>query len=556
MSGIVRLASAEDGSESSVPMPEIETADIESDQDTITSDSDITNTVDQEANNEAGVIGIENPDEQNALSDEAESSIDEDENLDAEDLRIDDPTILPDSTILYPLKNMWRGVLSIMTVDPVKKVQLKLRFANEKLIEAKKISEKTDDSTMIEKAIDNYKDELGQVQSKIASIKEMAEDNTEVDNLVGEIANNQIKHSVLFDRIEKNLSEETSEKFNAKIEIARNSIENGFSEAVLTITESEKYGEKLENTIVNQNGSNFKYFKHLEVLKRIEENMPEEAKQGIQQAQANVQIKFERDFTELSKEKQEVFQYYVQNIGGNEIRQFEVINDIENKMIPDTMRTIVEEAKGQNVIRIERRLQNPEFKEKSQQIMKHLETGTMENMRVISELENNLSSDMATQIVEIKTRTMNNFREEIKNAGNRIMNNTSNSPVSNNAGLANPAAVHCENQGGRLKSITDAQGTSSMCVFVDGSECEEWAFFRGECMDTDGADISDTDISDTTSEKPVKPIVEPTVDVPVPNNTRPDNISDNGRRPLPVETKVEQSILENTNTDSATEIQE
>ncbi|TRZ78686.1 DUF333 domain-containing protein [bacterium] len=180
----------------------------------------------------------------------------------------------------------------------------------------------------------------------------------------------------------------------------------------------------------------------------------------------------------------------------------------------------------------------------------------MENMRVISELENNLSSDMATQIVEIKTRTMNNFREEIKNAGNRIMNNTSNSPVSNNAGLANPAAVHCENQGGRLKSITDAQGTSSMCVFVDGSECEEWAFFRGECMDTDGADISDTDISDTTSEKPVKPIVEPMVDVPVPNNTRPDNISDNGRRPLPVETKVEQSILENTNTDSATEIQE
>lgn len=49
------------------------------------------------------------------------------------------------------------------------------------------------------------------------------------------------------------------------------------------------------------------------------------------------------------------------------------------------------------------------------------------------------------------------------------------------AGLANPASVYCEEQGGELEFRTDENGTSGYCLFEDGSECEEWAYFRGEC---------------------------------------------------------------------------
>jgi putative hemolysin len=50
------------------------------------------------------------------------------------------------------------------------------------------------------------------------------------------------------------------------------------------------------------------------------------------------------------------------------------------------------------------------------------------------------------------------------------------------AGLANPASVYCEEQGYTLEIRTDEQGSQyGFCVFPDGSECEEWAFFRGEC---------------------------------------------------------------------------
>ncbi len=56
------------------------------------------------------------------------------------------------------------------------------------------------------------------------------------------------------------------------------------------------------------------------------------------------------------------------------------------------------------------------------------------------------------------------------------------SSTNNEAGLANPASVHCEEQGGRLELRQDVDGGQyGVCIFDDGSECEEWAFFREEC---------------------------------------------------------------------------
>jgi len=48
--------------------------------------------------------------------------------------------------------------------------------------------------------------------------------------------------------------------------------------------------------------------------------------------------------------------------------------------------------------------------------------------------------------------------------------------------IANPASEYCEENGGKLEIRTDASGgQSGVCVFSDGSECDEWAYFRGEC---------------------------------------------------------------------------
>lgn len=52
----------------------------------------------------------------------------------------------------------------------------------------------------------------------------------------------------------------------------------------------------------------------------------------------------------------------------------------------------------------------------------------------------------------------------------------------NNTALANPASVNCLEKGGQIEIKKDAEGGEhGMCIFPNGKECEEWAFFRGEC---------------------------------------------------------------------------
>ena len=52
----------------------------------------------------------------------------------------------------------------------------------------------------------------------------------------------------------------------------------------------------------------------------------------------------------------------------------------------------------------------------------------------------------------------------------------------NTTGIANPAAVFCEKQGYKLEMRTDPGGNQyGVCIFADGSECDEWAYYRGEC---------------------------------------------------------------------------
>ena len=48
--------------------------------------------------------------------------------------------------------------------------------------------------------------------------------------------------------------------------------------------------------------------------------------------------------------------------------------------------------------------------------------------------------------------------------------------------IPNPASVYCKEQGNKHEIRMAADGSQSgICVFPDGSECDEWSYFRGEC---------------------------------------------------------------------------
>jgi uncharacterized protein len=58
-------------------------------------------------------------------------------------------------------------------------------------------------------------------------------------------------------------------------------------------------------------------------------------------------------------------------------------------------------------------------------------------------------------------------------------------PAQTGTGLANPASVYCGQVGGKTEIKKDATGAEyGICTFPNGSSCEEWALYRGECTPT------------------------------------------------------------------------
>ncbi len=55
------------------------------------------------------------------------------------------------------------------------------------------------------------------------------------------------------------------------------------------------------------------------------------------------------------------------------------------------------------------------------------------------------------------------------------------SNVGNRLGMANPAATYCKELGYEYRITQTGKGEQGICVFPDGTECEEWKFLAGKC---------------------------------------------------------------------------
>ena len=58
---------------------------------------------------------------------------------------------------------------------------------------------------------------------------------------------------------------------------------------------------------------------------------------------------------------------------------------------------------------------------------------------------------------------------------------TDNSSLEEGTQIANPASTFCIENGGNLNIVNTNEGQVGYCSFPNGQNCEEWAFFRGEC---------------------------------------------------------------------------
>ena len=250
-----------------------------------------------------------------------------DENVTAESLGITEPSLLPDSPF-YFFKTWGREIQSALTFNPVKKAELREKFANEKLIELKKIVEKTQNSQTIVKATENYQKEVKKIKEATERIKETAKENVQVDQFLDKF----VQHRILHERILEKLETQVPEEAFAKIQEAREQHLEKFGEVMTRLENKEKIQERLETNLEKVKGSEFKDFKNLEILKKLEEKMPEAAKEAIKQVQTNTLMRLKEKVGEMTAEKTEQFQDYLERIAGEKEKQMEVLDNLKEEL--------------------------------------------------------------------------------------------------------------------------------------------------------------------------------------------------------------------------------
>lgn len=83
--------------------------------------------------------------------------------------------------------------------------------------------------------------------------------------------------------------------------------------------------------------------------------------------------------------------------------------------------------------------------------------------------------------------------------------------------MPNPASAFCEEKGYTLEIRTAEDGSQSgVCIFPDGSECDEWAYFRGECAPAAEAEGSATEEIPAEAAAGMETAAMPEIPTPLP----------------------------------------
>ena len=134
-----------------------------------------------------------------------------DQDIQAADLGTDEPRILPGSPF-YFLKDWGRKIQFLVTFNPVDKIKLKQKFADQKLIELKKLVEQKKSREIIKKSIESYQNEVESIRVTSEKIKDKAKDNKELENFLDKFTRQQILHQKLLKKLENQVPPEALEK--------------------------------------------------------------------------------------------------------------------------------------------------------------------------------------------------------------------------------------------------------------------------------------------------------------------------------------------------------
>lgn len=250
-----------------------------------------------------------------------------DQEVSAQDLGVSEPRLLPDSPF-YFAKNWWRGLRLAFTFNPLKKAELQERFANEKLLELKKLAERKKNPKILERAVKNYQKEIERVKTRAEALKARVKNKARLEPFLDKFIRHQVLHQRVLEKLETKVPPQAIEK----IKQARERHLERFGDVMLKLEDKDKIPERLEKSLEKIKGSKFRAIKHLELLKRLEEKAPEDKKEAIQKAEERMLQKFKARMEKMPPQEQERFENYLEKIRGDKEKHLEILENLRSEI--------------------------------------------------------------------------------------------------------------------------------------------------------------------------------------------------------------------------------
>lgn len=341
-----------------------------------------------------------------ALAQEETSStaIAPEETITVQDLGVSEPKVLPTSPF-YFFKEMGRSLQGFVTLNPVAKAELELKFANEKAAEIKKITETQPQNIQaVQKALENYQGTQKKLRIRFEKLSETSQ-NPNVDKLLDKLTDKAVKHEKLFDEIAFKFKEEGVSRAvsNAKI-----GSENLMGEASKK-DDAAKFSSRLERVLLEEKGGDLKHARSVEIIDRFGGKATTEVKESLERLREEFSERLESDIESLiEKEGENALNKEIANTPGSSGKRAVIIEEIQKRA-----EERLSEALGKAMKHLETVIQKEtDVAQKAKEQIERAE-------KMIQEVEEKMSKPTETsniQIAEVVSNLLITAKEHLRDA--------------------------------------------------------------------------------------------------------------------------------------------
>lgn len=250
--------------------------------------------------------------------------VSQDETVSLEDLQAGDPRILPASPF-YFFKELTRGLQRVFTFDSVKKAELELKITNEKAAEVKK-TQNTQGSEAVQKAVENYQKAQESLKVRLESLKETSQ-NPNVDKLLDKVAERMVKHEKLLDEISSNGQ---TEGLKESVRKAKEKV-GETTGAAISKDSVAAFVSRLEKALVEDKGGALKDVRSLDIIDRVMEKAPEQAKASLQRLKDDFSTRAKESIqSAIEQGDAESVKNILEKLPGDPVKRSMLLEELQN----------------------------------------------------------------------------------------------------------------------------------------------------------------------------------------------------------------------------------